>query len=100
MQEGFVFSEDTPVTEYYSVPEPGLNYPDVTKPDTTHRFLHITHDAYKLAAGDEFESLFSAVFTDHEKPRIRTGCKRILRDQFLWQVKIIIFCFQAFAVTV
>ena len=67
IEEGFVFSGDTGVTEYYSASETALSYPDITKPGTTDCFLDITHNAYKKAMGDEFESLFSAVFTDEPK---------------------------------
>ncbi|MBR3300885.1 MAG: hypothetical protein IKI68_05300, partial [Clostridia bacterium] len=67
IKEGFCFLRDASVTEYYSTVEPGINYPDITKKDTTNHFLQITHEAYKKAFGDEFEKLISAVFTDEPK---------------------------------
>ena len=67
IEEGFVFGNDTEVTEYYTAPETALNYPDVTKLNATNCFLDITHNAYRQAMGDEFEELFSAIFTDEPK---------------------------------
>lgn len=61
--EGYVFDHSTSVNEYYEVFE-DTTEPDVTKEGVAERFLEITHDAYKDAAGDEFDDLVKAVFTD------------------------------------
>ena len=67
IEEGFVFYGDTEVTEYYTALETALNYPDVTKLSATNCFLNITHNAYRQAMGEEFDELFSAIFTDEPK---------------------------------
>lgn len=61
--EGYAFSKDTNVSEYYRVFEETTE-PDTTKPGVTERFIEITHEGYKKAFGEEFPEHVKAVFTD------------------------------------
>ena len=67
--EGYVFPEDCTVTEYYShvqlfegvgIPD----YPDLLLPESTQRFLEMTHDQYEPSLKELFGDSITAVFTD------------------------------------
>ena len=60
ISEGYVFAEDTAVTEYVSKKENG-SYPDLLNKDATEYFIEITHKKYPVTAN------VKAVFTDEPK---------------------------------
>ncbi len=68
INDGYEFSEDDCVVEYYSknelFPYPGMaDYPDLSLKEATEYFLKVTHDEYKKYIGD-FGKNFPIVFTD------------------------------------
>ena len=61
INNGYVFSDDAIVTEYYIDKDTNSNYPDLLNKEATEYFIDITHKKYKL--GDNT----TAVFTDEPK---------------------------------
>jgi len=69
IDDGYVFSEDACVVEYYSkdelFPYPGMaDYPDLSLKEATEYFLKVTHEEYKKYIGKEFGKNIPIVFTD------------------------------------
>lgn len=67
--EGYLFTADTNVTEYYSRPtlfaDPASpDFPDLTIPEATDCFIELTHEKYAEALSDFFGNHISALFTD------------------------------------
>ncbi len=60
ISEGYIFAEDTVVTEYVAEKENGT-YPDLLNKNATEYFIEITHGKYPI------ESNVTAVFTDEPK---------------------------------
>ena len=58
--EGYIFAEDTAVTEYV-IEKEGGNYPDLLNREATEYFIEITHKKYPLISN------VTAVFTDEPK---------------------------------
>lgn len=66
IKEGYVFSEDTVVTEY--IAEKGnSDYPDLLKREATEYFIKITHEKYAESLKNELGETVTAVFTDEPK---------------------------------
>ncbi len=61
IDEGYVFSEDTIVTEYVAEKEIGGSYPDLLNKAATEYFIKITHEKYVIGEN------VTAVFTDEPK---------------------------------
>ncbi len=69
IEEGYVFSDDTTVDEYFSLPHlfeyPGsVDFPDVTRREAADYFIEITHEEYKKYIGEFFGNTMPVVFTD------------------------------------
>ena len=67
IEEGYVFSEDTVVTEYVAEKENCGDYPDLLNKDATEYFIEITHEKYAEALKNELGEAVTAVFTDEPK---------------------------------
>ncbi len=75
IEEGYIFSEDTVVTEYVAEKEIGGNYPDLLNKNATEYFINITHAKYTLNKN------ITAVFTD--EPKAPAGAfNKELADQY------------------
>ena len=61
IEDGYIFSTDALVTEYYIDKDTDSSYPDLLKKEATEYFIDITHKKYIL--GDNI----TAVFTDEPK---------------------------------
>ncbi len=61
IEEGYIFTEDTVVTEYFIEKEISGNYPDLLNKDATDYFINITHEKYVLHEN------VTTVFTDEPK---------------------------------
>ncbi len=64
--EGYIFSEDTFITEYVTEKEFG-NYPDLLNKDATEHFIELTHEKYASAFKGLLGKTVTAVFTDEPK---------------------------------
>lgn len=69
IEEGYVFSDNTVVDEYFSLPHlfeyPGsVDFPDVTRREAADCFIEITHEEYKKYIGEFFGNTMPVVFTD------------------------------------
>ncbi len=67
IKEGYIFSEDTVVTEYFAEKESNGNYPDLLNKEATEYFIKITHEKYSEALKNELSETVTAVFTDEPK---------------------------------
>ncbi len=67
IEEGYVFCDDTLVTEYFAEIEQNGNYPDLLNKDATEYFIKITHEKYAGFLKDELGVTVTAVFTDEPK---------------------------------
>ncbi len=66
IEEGYIFSEDSVVTEYFA--EKGdSDYPDLLKKEATEYFIEITHKKYAEALNTQISESVTAVFTDEPK---------------------------------
>ena len=69
IEDGYIFSDDTVVTEY--VAEKAIcrnaDYPDLLNKDATEYFIKITHEKYASAIKDALGETVTAVFTDEPK---------------------------------
>lgn len=64
--DGFVFSENAIVTEYFTKRGEG-GYPDLLNRNATEYFIETTHKKYAEALKNEFSDIIGAVFTDEPK---------------------------------
>ncbi|MBR6748783.1 MAG: hypothetical protein IKM07_07565, partial [Clostridia bacterium] len=69
INEGYCFPLNCTVTEYFIQPHlferPAIpDYPDLLLPESTQRFIEMTHEQYKPYLGEMFGDLITAVFTD------------------------------------
>ena len=69
LEEGYVFTSDCEVDEYYSerfaFRNPGCSdLPDLTRREATDAFIAFTHDKYKKALGDHLGKTVTMLFTD------------------------------------
>ncbi len=69
IEEGYVFSSDTVVDEYFSLPHlfeyvGSIDFPDVTRREATDYFIEITHNEYKKHISEYFGNTVPVVFTD------------------------------------
>lgn len=69
IEEGYIFSENTVVTEYFTEKHIcGIaDYPDLLNEDATEFFIRITHEGYAASFGNAFCENVTAVFTDEPK---------------------------------
>ncbi len=67
IEEGYVFCDDTVVTEYVAEKEARGNYPDLLNRNATEYFIEITHQKYASAMKNAFGKNVTAVFTDEPK---------------------------------
>ena len=69
IEEGYVFSEDSVITEYVAEKEPcgKSDYPDLLNKNATEYFIKITHEKYAAALKEIFDDAVTAVFTDEPK---------------------------------
>lgn len=69
IEDGYIFSDDTVVTEY--VAEKAIcgnaDYPDLLNKDATEYFIKITHEKYASAMKEVLGETVTAVFTDEPK---------------------------------
>ncbi len=79
IEEGYIFSENTVVTEYFVKKEIGGNadYPDLLNYEATEYFIKITHEKYALAMKNELGKNVTAVFTDEAKAPFRAFNKEL-----------------------
>ncbi|MBO5316771.1 MAG: hypothetical protein J6B48_10135 [Clostridia bacterium] len=75
IEAGFVFSEDTEISEYFSqrffFKQPGIpDFPDLTLPQSTEAFIEETFPGYEQRLSGYFGNEITAVFSDEpEAPR-------------------------------
>ncbi len=67
IEEGYIFSEDTVITEYVAEKELNGNYPDLLNKNATDYFINITHEKYASAMKNTLGEAVIAVFTDEPK---------------------------------
>lgn len=67
IEENYVFSNDTIVTEYVAEKDYDSNYPDLLNKAATEHFISITHDKYASVLKNELGKSVTAVFTDEPK---------------------------------
>lgn len=67
IEEGYIFPENTVVTEYFAEKESSGNYPDLLNKDATEYFIKITHEKYAESLNNELGETVTAVFTDEPK---------------------------------
>ncbi len=68
IEKGYIFEKDSEITEYYYFKnrfDPGVpDIPDVTKAESTDKFIELTHEAYKPYIEEFLGDTILAVFTD------------------------------------
>lgn len=67
IEEGYIFSEDSVITEYVAEKELNGNYPDLLNKNATDYFINITHEKYASAMKNTLGEAVTAVFTDEPK---------------------------------
>lgn len=67
IEDGYMFLEDTVVTEYVAEKESNGNYPDLLNKDATEYFIEATHDKYASVMKKALGKTVTAVFTDEPK---------------------------------
>lgn len=69
IEEGYIFSDDTVVTEYAAKKAicGNADYPDLLNKDATEYFIKTTHEKYASAMKDALGETVTAVFTDEPK---------------------------------
>ena len=69
IEEGYIFPEDSVVTDYVAEKEiyGNADYPDLLNKDATEYFIKITHEKYASAIKDALGETVTAVFTDEPK---------------------------------
>ncbi len=69
IEEGYIFSEDTVVTEYYTEKHicGNADYPDLLNKNATEYFIKITHEEYAHVLKSALGKNVTAVFTDEPK---------------------------------
>ncbi len=67
IEEGYVFSEDSVITEYVAEKELNGNYPDLLNKSATDYFINITHEKYASSMKNALGEAVTAVFTDEPK---------------------------------
>lgn len=67
IEEGYIFSEDSVITEYVAEKELNGNYPDLLNKSATDYFINITHEKYASAMKGALGEAVTAVFTDEPK---------------------------------
>ena len=67
IEEGYVFSEDSVITEYVAEKELNGNYPDLLNKNATEYFIKTTHEKYASAMKGALGKAVTAVFTDEPK---------------------------------
>ena len=67
IEEGYIFSEDSVITEYVAEKELNGNYPDLLNKSATDYFINITHEKYASAMKNTLGEAVTAVFTDEPK---------------------------------
>ncbi len=83
IKEGYIFSEDTVVTEYVAEKENcgDSDYPDLLNKDATEYFIEITHEKYSLAMKNTLGKNVTAVFTD--EPKAPSGAfNKVLAEKY------------------
>lgn len=73
IEEGYVFSADSVVTEYVAEKQlcGNADYPDLLNKDATEYFIDITHEKYASALQNTLGKNVTAVFTDEPKAPFR-----------------------------
>ncbi len=66
IEDGYIFPNDTVVTEYIAEKE-NSDYPDLIKKEATEYFIEITHKKYAESFKNKLGETVSAVFTDEPK---------------------------------
>ncbi len=79
IEEGYIFSEDTVVTEYVAEKEicGNADYPDLLNKAATEYFIEITHEKYASSIKNELGKNLAAVFTDEPKAPVRAFNKEL-----------------------
>lgn len=74
IEEGYVFSEDTVVTEYVTEKQicGDSDYPDLLNKKATEFFIEITHEKYASSMKNALGKNVTAVFTDEPKAPFKT----------------------------
>ena len=67
IEEGYIFSEDSVITEYVAEKELNGNYPDLLNKNATEYFIKTTHEKYAAALKGALGKAVTAVFTDEPK---------------------------------
>ncbi|MBR3768544.1 MAG: hypothetical protein IKL10_09960 [Clostridia bacterium] len=69
IEEGYIFTENTVVTEYVTTKEicGNADYPDLLNYDVTEYFIKITHEKYASSLQNAIGKCVTAVFTDEPK---------------------------------
>ncbi len=67
IEDGYIFFEDSVVTEYVAEKELNGNYPDLLNKNATDYFINITHEKYASAMKRALGEAVTAVFTDEPK---------------------------------
>lgn len=82
IDEGYIFSEDTVVTEYFSEKTicGNADYPDLLNKDATEYFIEITHEKYASAMKGLLGETVKAVFTDEPKAPSRAFNKDLAEE--------------------
>ncbi len=79
IEEGYLSSENTVVTEYFTEKEicGNADYPDLLNYDATEYFIRITHEKYVLSMINALGKNVTAVFTDDPKTSFRAFSKEL-----------------------
>lgn len=76
IEDGYIFSQDTVVTEYIAEKE-NSDYPDLLNKDATEYFIRITHEKYASSMKNTLGKNVTAVFTDEPKAPSRAFNKEL-----------------------
>lgn len=76
IEDGYIFSQDTVVTEYIAEKE-NSDYPDLLNKDATEYFISITHEKYATSMKNALGKNVTAVFTDEPKAPSRAFNKEL-----------------------
>lgn len=89
IEDGFLFSEPSLVTEYLVQKGEG-RYPDLMNKKATEYFIETTHSKYAEAFGKDFSDVVGAVFTDEPKaPLLPFNYALIEKYEALYGVSIV-----------
>ena len=85
VEEGYVFTSDCEVEEYYSNfygwESPGVpDLPDLTRREATDTFIAMTHDKYKKVVGEHLGTTMTMVFTDEPEAPVMPMRQELLEE--------------------